>query len=131
VLVAEDDPLVRRYVRRTLSAMDFEVLEAPDGHGAAECLARHPEIDLLLSDVVMPGGVDGPELARRARAGRPELPVVLMSGYAEYAIDAPGEPDPNTHRLSKPFRRQELVDKLAQALGERGGDDGDEDEDHG
>jgi PAS domain S-box-containing protein len=122
VLVAEDDPLVRRYARRTLSAMGFAVLEAPDGRGAAERLAEHPEIDLLLTDVVMPGGMGGPELARRARSLRPELPVIFMSGYAEDAIVHHGELDPSTQLLSKPFRRQDLVGKLVQALG----DDGDE-----
>lgn len=118
VLVADDDPLVLRFVRRALEVLGFHVVEASDGPTAAELLESLPGLDLLLTDVVMPGGMGGAELAALARDLRPGVPIVLMSGYAEDAIVHHGQLDPDTLLLSKPFRRQDLVDKLARALGD-------------
>jgi PAS domain S-box-containing protein len=108
-LLVEDDAAVRRVVRRTLLALGYVVIEADDGAEALAILPTMPGIQLLLSDVVMPGGVDGRELARRARDEFQVPRVVLMSGYAPGEVQAPGIP-----LLAKPFTNHQLAAVLAQ-----------------
>ena len=117
LLLVEDDDLVRGYTRRQLEAAGYRVLTAPDGSSALELLRGSARIDLLVSDVVMPGGMTGHELADAAGRLRPEMPVLLMSGYAEAGVD-----DRNARAghgavwLDKPFRRDELLAKVRAAL---------------
>jgi len=80
VLVVDDDPDVLDVAADVLELRGFAALRASSGHEAIEVLRRHPEIDLLFTDVLMPG-ITGIELARQATALRPGLPVVLTSGY--------------------------------------------------
>ena len=112
VLLVEDDPAVRRVVRQQLVDLGYPVLEADNGALALELIEQVPDITLVLSDVVMPGGVNGRQVASRILAGYPEVGVVLMSGYAEGWSD--GEAD-RLPVLVKPFTKQELARALCSA----------------
>ncbi len=108
VLVVEDDPDVLRLAVETLRSLDYRVLTAGDGPAALAVLKRAAEIDLLFSDVVMPRGMSGVDLAREAVRLRPALRVVLASGYASSAF-APGCGPENFAFISKPYRGSDLV----------------------
>ena len=98
---------VRRVVRRDLLALGYTVLEADNGAEALRLLERTDGIALLLSDVVMPGGVDGREVARVARQSGRARSVVLMSGYAPGELRVAGVP-----LLTKPFTPAQLLDAI-------------------
>lgn len=83
VLVVEDEPLLRVYVAEVLAESGFEVLEAASGQEALALLSRDPGVCAVVSDVAMPGGVNGFELARRLRRELPDLGIVLVSGVVE------------------------------------------------
>jgi CheY-like chemotaxis protein len=108
ILVADDDVGVRVLVERVLTAAGYRVTLAADGGEALGLLARHPDVRLVLSDIVMPG-VRGDELARRL-AGR--VPVLLVSGYAPAQVDV----DPAAHVLAKPFGSKELLTRVREVL---------------
>ncbi len=112
VLLVEDDAEVRRVVRQQLVALGYPVLEADNGAQALELIEQIPDIALVLTDVVMPGGVNGRQVASRILSGYPEVGVVLMSGYAEGRGD--GEAD-RLPVLCKPFTQQELARALSSA----------------
>ena len=109
VLLVDDDAEVRKVVRTQLAALGCSVLEAENGHEAADMVENVPAIALVLSDVVMPGGMDGRALARFVKRFRPDLPIVLMSGYAEQR--SPGQ-NADTPLLAKPFTREKLGEAL-------------------
>ncbi len=111
--------MVRGLARRQVESLGYRVLEASDGPAAMRCLAEHPDVDLLFTDVVMPGGMSGRQLADAARALRPHLPVLYTSGYTENAIVHHGRLDPGVLLLGKPYLRSELAEKLHQALERR------------
>ena len=103
-LLVEDDSAVRKVVRRTLLELGFVVIEAGDGSEAMQILERTPGVALLLSDVVMPGGIDGRALAAHARDHCGVARVVLMSGYAPEGTQRSDVP-----LLAKPFTRRQLA----------------------
>jgi PAS domain S-box-containing protein len=103
-LLVEDDAQVRKVVRRTLLELGFVVIEAENGSEAMQILDQTPGITLLLSDVVMPGGIDGRDLAVHARDHCGVQRVVLMSGYAPQAGHSTEVP-----MLAKPFTKMQLV----------------------
>ncbi len=111
VLVVEDETPVRRLLLRFLASFGHRTLEAADGPSALELLKQNPAIDLLLTDVVMPGGLGGPALYREASRLYPNIGVVFMSGYAPQAVikedELQGHPI-----LSKPFTRAALAEAL-------------------
>jgi len=109
-LLVEDDPAVRKVVRRTLLELGFTVIEAENGSEAMQILDQTPNIALLLSDVVMPGGIDGRELAAyaRERCGVPR--VVLMTGYVPDRYQPTDVP-----MLAKPFTKMQLTALLDKA----------------
>ncbi|MGA3074660.1 MAG: response regulator [Bryobacteraceae bacterium] len=115
ILVVEDGDAVRNLVCVMLVENGYRVLEARDGHHALRVSEARPEpIQLVLTDVVMPN-MKGAELAERLRRARPDLRILLMSGYAEEsAIQRVGR-DPVAF-LSKPFTSVELVEKIRQVL---------------
>ena len=116
VLLVEDDAAVRAVALRILRSSGYEVLEAIDGDQAAAFLASYEgKLDLLLTDVMMPG-LDGPALAERARASRPELKVVFMSGYPGEVIARRGHFVAGENFLSKPFSPSALTSLVRQAL---------------
>jgi PAS domain S-box-containing protein len=116
VLVVEDDDLVRAFVSRQVEMLGYRVLRAPDATRALELLDVHADIELLFTDVVMPGGLDGRQLAEAALVRRPDLKVLFTSGYTDNAIVHHGRLDPGVALLNKPYRLTELAAKLHSVL---------------
>jgi two-component system, cell cycle sensor histidine kinase and response regulator CckA len=114
VLLVEDEPMVRAVAERALTRHGYTVITADNGEEALEVLARGEQIDLLLSDVVMPG-MDGPTVVREARKSRPELKILFMSGYAEEQLRNSIDVD-NVNFLPKPFSVQELAEAAKRTL---------------
>jgi signal transduction histidine kinase/ActR/RegA family two-component response regulator len=117
VLVAEDEAGVREFVTSALRELGYDVLAADGPEQALELLEAHPEVDLLLTDVIMPG-INGRRLAEQALARRPTLKVVFMTGYTQNAIVHNGVLDPGTRLVSKPFTIAQLGRELDSALAE-------------
>jgi nitrogen-specific signal transduction histidine kinase/ActR/RegA family two-component response regulator len=116
ILVVEDDPLVRNLVAMQLRELGYRVVEAADGPKARRILDSDQPIDLMLTDVVMPGGMTGRQLADVAQRQRPKLKTLYTSGYTEDAIAHQGKLDTGANFLSKPFRRQDLALKIRAVL---------------
>jgi PAS domain S-box-containing protein len=116
ILVVEDDPLVRRHVADQLEALGYRVLGVGSGPEALHVLREAADIDLLFTDVVMPGGMNGRDLADAADRLRPGLKVLFTSGYTEDAIVHHGRLDPGVQLLQKPYRRKDLAAKIHQVL---------------
>jgi CheY-like chemotaxis protein len=116
VLVVEDDADVRRHVVSQVKDLGYRVIEAADGPQALRLLDDGAPVDLLFTDVVMPEGMTGRQLADAAILRRPNLKIVFTSGYTENAIVHQGKLDPGVHFLVKPYRRQDLARKLREAL---------------
>ena len=116
ILLVEDEASLRTLTRTTLELSGYRVLEARDGLEAMELSNHHDgAIDLLLSDVVMPG-MGGPELARSLARQRPETRVVFMSGYTGQGVGSQTNLSPGSDFLSKPFTRDVLRQKIREAL---------------
>ena len=116
ILVAEDDPFVRSYAVTCLSSLGYKVIEAVDGREALHKLTEGAEADILFTDVVMPGGINGWELAEQARQIRPGLKVLLTSGYALETLAERGRLPKGAVILNKPYRKAELARRLREAL---------------
>lgn len=117
VLVVEDQPAVRSLARRVLQHDGHAVYEAASANEALDAWDAHPEIDLVITDVVMPG-LTGPELVDRLRTMRPSLPVLFVSGFTEReALDVEALP-PRTTFMRKPYRIDELFDAVQTLLAE-------------
>jgi CheY-like chemotaxis protein len=116
ILVVEDDEVVRSYSVETLRELGYRVLAAANGPAGLEMLVRYPAIRLLFTDVGLPGGMTGRQLADRARALRPGLLVLFTTGYARNAIVHGGILDPGTHLLPKPFTLAALGSKVRAML---------------
>jgi CheY-like chemotaxis protein len=119
VLVVEDDLAVQTAVVNMLQALGYRVLKAGNAQAALSILESGVHVDLLFTDVVMPGPLRSPELARRAKALLPGIPVLFTSGYTQNAIVHGGRLDPDVELLSKPYRQEDLARKLRQLLGRR------------
>ncbi|MFZ2003453.1 MAG: ATP-binding protein, partial [Stellaceae bacterium] len=115
VLLVEDNEAMRRVARRQLEALGYRVLEAAQAAAALDILAREP-VDLLFSDIVMPGGASGFELARIATARWPALKILLTSGFPEAKMQGNGETIAGVRLLSKPYRRDDLAQALRESL---------------
>jgi PAS domain S-box-containing protein len=116
VLVAEDDPFVRAYAVACLESLGYRVISAVDAHEALARLSQHGDVDVLFSDIVMPGGMTGWELAERARAARPDIKVLLTSGYALETLASRGRLDPSVAVLNKPYRKADLARRLREVI---------------
>jgi CheY-like chemotaxis protein len=116
ILVVEDDPMVKGLVTKHLRELGYRILEASDGPKAQRILAGAEAIDLLLTDVVLPGSMTGGQLADVARQLRPNLKILFSSGYTQHAIAHQGKLEPDVEFLPKPFRRAELADKVRAVL---------------
>ncbi|MEX2367388.1 MAG: response regulator, partial [Pseudohongiellaceae bacterium] len=116
ILVAEDDDLVREHITDQLISLGYRVTSVNSGPDALAELHKHPDIDLLLTDIIMPGGLNGRELAEQALSKHPSLKVLYTSGYTENAIVHHGRLDPGVELLSKPYRRGELALKVRKVL---------------
>ncbi len=116
ILVAEDNDEVREFAKAQLEFLGYRVLEAANGAGALTVLRDHAEIDLLFTDMVMPGGMSGHELAQVACRLRPTLKVLYCSGYAENAQIHEGLPLRGVEFLNKPYTRLELARRIRRVL---------------
>jgi PAS domain S-box-containing protein len=116
VLLVEDDEDVLVYSRETLRELGYTVLEARDGASALRTLERHPEVQLLFTDVGLPGGMNGRKLSDAARQLRPNLKVLFTTGYALNAIVHDGRLDPGVELITKPFTQAALGAKLRDIL---------------
>jgi CheY-like chemotaxis protein len=114
VLIVEDDPAVLALAIELLNGLGYRVMTASDGAGALEILKRGDHIDLIFTDVVMPGGRTGVQLATEARLLRPNVKVLLTSGYTGEAL-ARHKPKA-LPLIEKPFREAELATKLREVL---------------
>lgn len=115
MLVVEDDEPVRAVTTRVLRRAGWVVFEANGGRPALDLLEQGLEIDLLLTDLVMPD-VDGLELAIRTRAQRPELTVLFVSGYAAEVLGQGGPSVADIPLLAKPYQPRELLTQLSELL---------------
>jgi PAS domain S-box-containing protein len=115
ILIVEDDQRLRSRGRATLEELGYRTIDVANAADALEVLQSTPGIALLFTDIVMPGGMDGVQLAGRAKAMRPDLKVLLTSGYAEYP-DASVTVVSPTGILRKPYRRNELATRVRAAL---------------
>ncbi|MAK54487.1 MAG: hypothetical protein CML17_01320 [Pusillimonas sp.] len=116
ILVVEDDELVRTHVVSLLTGLGYRVIETTNGPDALIKLQQHPETALLFTDIIMPGGLNGRQLADTALARYPRLRVLYTSGYTENAIVHHGRLDPGIALLGKPYTRQALAHKLRAVL---------------
>ncbi len=116
VLLVEDDPDVRHSTAKLLRSMGFHVLEAGDGNAALSLLQETAKVELLFTDMVMPGGMTGVELAAKARVACPDLKVLFMSGYADGARFLEGTGEEGAIFLSKPFDSADLARGVREAL---------------
>jgi signal transduction histidine kinase len=116
VLVTEDDPFVRAYVVGSLEDLGYRVIAAQDAREALTHLNQNADIDILFTDIVMPGGLNGWELAERAQQIKPSLKLLFTSGYALETLVARGRIHPDTAILNKPYRRPELARRLREVL---------------
>ena len=118
ILVVEDEPAVREIAVAILRDLGYRVFEAGDGEEGQRVFGLHAgSIDLLLTDVVLPGAIRGRELAERITAMRPEIRVLFMSGYTENSIVHHGRLDEGVHLIGKPFKREQMARKVADILG--------------
>jgi len=116
VLLVEDDAAVLALATDILLNLGYRVVTASDANAALEILKRGEPVDLLLSDVVMPGGKTGVQLATEARALRPDMKVLLTSGYPGEALARHKSSDFDFPLIAKPFQQAELADRLRQIL---------------
>jgi PAS domain S-box-containing protein len=120
ILLVEDNEQLRETAAGMLTALGYRVVGAGEAQAALVLLDAHPEIRLLFSDVVLPGGVNGFELAREARRRRPGLPVVFASGFVDPSMVQDSGFAEDILLLGKPFRRAELAEKVRAGLMPRG-----------
>ncbi len=116
ILVVDDDPEVRETAVAMLKNSGFEVLEAENGAAAMTVMQQHETIDLLFTDVVMPGGKSGLDLARFASERQPAIKVLYTSDYGESAISSGDSRGEDFELIAKPYEEDELVDRIRRVL---------------
>ena len=116
ILLVEDDDMVRTHARALLEGLGYQVIVAADARAALAAIDDGAEIDLLFTDVLMPGGINGRELAEQVNQRLPDLPVLFTSGYAENALVHDGRLDGGVRLLTKPYRLPDLAAQLRLAL---------------
>ena len=116
VLIVEDDALVRRSVMRQIQSLGYTTLAASSAAEALDAIGNTATIDLLFTDVIMPGSMNGRQLANEAAKQRPSLKTLYTSGYTENAIVHHGRLDPGVLLLAKPYRKSDLARMLRMAL---------------
>lgn len=115
ILVVEDDEFVRSFVCESLSELDYKVLSAADAGAALAIIEQEPDIDLLLTDVVLPG-MNGKQLSLAISKRRPGTRVLFMTGYSRNAIVHQGRLDPGVQLVQKPLTRTSLAEKVRRVL---------------
>ena len=117
VLVVEDEPVVRDLIVELLADLGYRALEARDGPSGLRVLQSRERIDLLVTDVGLPG-LNGRQLADQAREGRPQLKVLFITGYAENAMFGNGQLDPGMQMITKPFPVEALATRIRDMIEE-------------
>ncbi len=117
ILVVEDDAQVREIATGILRNQGYEVVEAGDHTEASKILSGGPPVDLLFTDVVLPGGMNGVEIAKLAKRMHPQIKILYTSGYTENAAMNADGFDPKSDLVNKPYRRNELLEKVRLVLG--------------
>jgi PAS domain S-box-containing protein len=112
ILIIDDDPTVRMLVNEVLEDMGYAAIEAADSTSGLRVLQSDVRIDLLITDVGLPGGMNGRQVADAARVTRPKLKVLFITGYAENAAIGNGHLDPGMHVLTKPFSVEVLAHRI-------------------
>jgi PAS domain S-box-containing protein len=112
VLIVDDELTVRKLVVDVLEGLGYAAVEAWDGVSALKVLQSDARIDLLITDVGLPGGMNGRQVADVARQRRPDMPVLFITGYAESAAIGEGSLGPGMHLLTKPFAMQSLASRI-------------------
>ena len=118
VLIVDDEPSVRMLVTDVLAELGYASLEAGDGPAGLRILESEAVVDLLITDVGLPGGINGRQLADAARVTRPDLKVLFITGYAENAIIGSGHLSPGMRVLTKPFAVETLATRIHDMIGE-------------
>jgi len=116
ILLVDDDVDLRSMVATMLQSLGYNVRESATVENALAILEESPDVDLLLTDVVLSGGASGRTLAERTKAKYPNLPVLFMTGYTEDTIIYQGWAEGDVHLLQKPFRRADLARAVRNAL---------------
>ena len=116
ILVVEDNSSVREVAAAMIEEMGFETITATNGHEGLQIIDDQRDIDLVLSDVIMAGGMNGPELAAKAIKIRPELKILFMSGYAPGSVRQMNDLPDTIELVNKPFTRNDLTEKVKKAL---------------
>jgi len=116
ILLVEDDPGVRGFTAGSLRRLGYDVVTANNGHEALTILKTDPKFDLLFSDIEMPGGLNGIDMAETVRDFLPNLPVLFMSGYPDKVMDKTGLWQGELDLIAKPFERLELANRVRSAL---------------
>jgi len=116
ILVVEDDEALRLYTVEILTDLGYSVLAAANGAAALEIVGRGHDIDLMFTDIVMPGGMNGRQLAEQAIRQKPNLKVLFTTGYTANAIVHHGRLDPDVELISKPFTYESLGRKIRMLL---------------
>jgi len=119
ILVVEDDPMVRTFVISQLTGLGYKTIAARDGRAAMAVVERGEPFDLLFTDVVMPGGLSGRNLADAVVKLRPGIKVLYTSGYTDNAVVHHGRLDEGVLLLTKPYRKPQLAKMVRQALDDR------------
>jgi PAS domain S-box-containing protein len=112
VLVVDDEPSVRMLLTDVLDELGYSAIEAADGVSGLKVLFSDVRIDLLITDVGLPGGINGRQMADAARANRPDLKVLFITGYAANAVIGHGHLEPGMHVLTKPFAMDRLAERV-------------------
>ncbi len=118
VLVVDDEPTIRMLVVEVLEDLGYRAIEAADGAAGLQVLQSDVRIDLLVTDVGLPGGMNGRQVADAARVARPDLKVLFITGYAENAVLSHGHLDPGMHVLTKPFAMEVIASRIKNLIEE-------------
>jgi CheY-like chemotaxis protein len=116
VLVIDDDPTVRMLVAEVLADLGYAVIESPDGPAGLKVLDSDAPIDLLITDVGLPGGMNGRQVADAARVKRPDLKVLFITGYAENAVIGKQRLAAGMFVMTKPFQLDILAQRIREII---------------
>jgi CheY-like chemotaxis protein len=116
VLVVDDEPSVRMLVNEVLEELGYNAIEATDGASALKVLESGRQVDLLVTDVGLPGGMNGRQLADAGRVASPGLKILFITGYAEHAVMRDGHLQPGMHVMTKPFALETLGRRIQEIV---------------
>jgi CheY-like chemotaxis protein len=116
VLVVDDEPSIRMLIAEVLEELGYKPVEASDGKAALKILETPRRLDLLITDVGLPGGMNGRQLADAALLLRPELKVLFITGYAEQSVIADARQRPGVHVVTKPFAMEALANRIKEII---------------